>query len=161
MPAPSPLTEFRKKVSRFLGDVSMLTEITDDSLVAETRRLTGRSIDRTTFVRWRAGDRGAPLELFWLLMSAADQSERVAIGNLLLGQFGLKVVDAQQQSADHDLMREAVMATTTAGRLTQAVFEAQADGVVDEAERLNLRAIVGELSDQARSLLAATSRKAS
>lgn len=156
MPRRSPFCLLRKRVSRFLGDVSMVTDLTDDSLVAELRRLTGHNLDRTTLVRYRAGDRGAPLELLWLLMSAADQGERVAIGNLLLSQFDLKVTDVQQADHNGSLLRDAVRANATAGRLTEAALDALDDGVLDEAERLNLRTLAGELEQQARAVRAST-----
>ena len=91
--APSAFVPFRRRVARFLRDVSAVTSITDASLSAYIAALpAGEAVDHSTLSNYRAGRRGAPLELLWAILHHGDLSERCAVLQLIAGPLDLRVV---------------------------------------------------------------------
>lgn len=106
---------------------------TDESLSAFLSSV-GESVDRTTLVRWRAGERAAPLGLLPILLGHVD--DPAAVLDLLARPLGLRVVpDTDTDTDERGLGDRALELAELSGAVVATVRTALADGRVTADER--------------------------
>ena len=128
----NPCSAFQSRLLNWLRDRSACT---DESLVAYLRDL-GCDVDRSLVVRWRSGERVAPLGLLPAILGHCPEVARDLLA-WVAEPYGLRVVAVEPQDAG-DLASEALALAGAAGSLCQRVGIALADGVVTDAERADL-----------------------
>ena len=109
-------TALSRLQSSFLAHVRDLGLCTDESLVARLAEL-GETVDRTTLVRWRSGERQAPLGLLPVLLGHVD--EPAALLDAIARPLGLRVVPEGVSSGDY--RDESGDVSVALGALTAAV----------------------------------------
>lgn len=130
---------------------------TDDSLRGRLSEL-GEDLDRTTLVRWRAGERTAPLGLLPILLGHVD--DPAAVLDLLARPLGLRTVpDEDLDTDERGLSDRALELAERSGDVIAAVREALQDGVVDEVERERVSTAAARLRRTAAELETLTSRR--
>jgi hypothetical protein len=106
---------------------------TDESLSAHLSAV-GEPTDRTTLVRYRAGERAAPLGLLPILLGHVDDPG--AVLDLLARPCGLRVVaDTDIETDQRGLSDRALELAERSGVVVATVRAALSDGIVTADER--------------------------
>jgi len=144
---PTPL---RRHQIRRLEQLRSLGVMTDESLAAHLREV-GEPCDRSTLVRYRAGERTAPLGILDLALSHADEPAEVLA--LYARDYQLRVVpDLDVDTDERGLSDRALEIGTLTGEVVGAVRIALADGHVSEDERAEIRRAAAALRQAAAEL---------
>lgn len=145
----SPLSRHQ---AGFLEGFAALGLTKDSALAAELSEL-GEQTDRTTLVRWRAGDRRAPLGLLWVLLRhLRDAEERAQVLNLIAKPFGLRVVIDEQATEKAAPVEVALDVASLAGSIVELARASGADGKIDRQEADAFAQAAGALEDAAAAL---------
>lgn len=132
-------------------------QCTDESVVAHLAAL-DEHVDRTTLVRWRAGERAAPLGLLPILLGHVD--DPAAVLDLLARPFGLRVVpDTDTDTDERGLGDRALELAERSGEVVATVRTALADGRVTDEERQAITDAAAALRRAAAELEAVTSSR--
>lgn len=124
----SPLSRHQRAL---MQGVRSLGCCTDESLVAHLDSV-GERIDRTTLVRWRKGERTAPLGLLPVMLGHVDDPASVL--DLLARPLGLRVVpDCDPDSDGRSLTDRAMQLVELAGEVAKAVRGPRADDQLERA----------------------------
>lgn len=123
----SPRTALARQQAALLAVVRDHHLCTDESLSARLSEL-GETVDRTTIVKWRSGERQAPLGLLPILLGHVDHPETVL--DALARPLGLRVVSADDVSVVGDYRDEAGDVSVALGALTSAVRAGADPGTV-------------------------------
>jgi hypothetical protein len=139
--------------ARLLGGLYQTGLLPKDEYVGVTL-----GVDRSLVVRWRSGERVAPLGALPILLSAIeDLGDRAAALRVLAAPLGLEVVVPVDDGA-HGSACELVLALASAtGRLADAA----ADGRIDAAEVASVTETANRLEAVANQLRALARRSAS
>lgn len=118
---------------QLLEGIRALGLCTDESVSCRLAEL-GETVDRTTLVRWRSGERTAPLGLLPILLGHVD--DPAAILDLLARPLGLRVVeDVDVATDERGLVDRALEVAERSGAVVSTLRTAIADGQVDDLER--------------------------
>lgn len=118
---------------QLLEGVRALGLCTDESVVARLAEL-GEQLDRSTLVRWRAGERTAPLGLLPILLGHVDDPS--AVLDLLARPLGLRVVpDVDADTDERTLVDRALEVAERSGDVVSTLRAAQAAGELGDLER--------------------------
>ena len=156
-----PRSPLARHQAALLGAVRALGVATDESLAAYLDSL-GEVVDRTTLVRWRAGERSAPLGLLPVLLGHVD--DPAAVLDILARPLGLRVVpDGDLTTDERGLGDRALELAEISGGVVSTVRHALVDGHVTDAEREDVRRAAADLRRAAAELesLANARRRAS
>lgn len=138
----SPIQRLQRDALEPLRDRGLLK---DEALVARLAAL-GCDVDRTTIVRWRAGQRTAPLGVLLVALGFLGDEERLEYLAAVLEGYGLRAVPLADPGTDDRGLTDRVLEVGgLVGQLQSEARAAMADGHVDEVER-------AALSDLARHL---------
>lgn len=133
-----------------LEQLRLLGLCTDDSLVAAAAQA-GETIDRTTIVRYRAGERTCPIGLLDLVLHHVDDPG--AVLDLWARDHGLRVVpDGDIDTDERGLSDRGLEVAGLAGHVVEAIRSALADGRVERTESLNIARVAAELRRAAAEL---------
>lgn len=138
----NPRSPLARHQIRRLDQLRALGACTDESLAAYLREV-GEPCDRTTLVRYRAGERTCPIGLLDLALGHVD--DPAAVLDLWARDHGLHVVPEVDPDALGSVPEEAGDLTVALGRLIDAAHRREpADVIADLA-----RAVVREAEDVA------------
>jgi regulatory protein CII len=147
MNARSPLA--RHQIRR-LEQLRAIGVCTDESLAAYLREV-GEPCERTTLVRYRAGERSAPLGLLDLVLSHSGDAGSVL--DLWAREHGCRVVpDADPDTDERGLSDRAFEIVALTGTVASSVRDALADGRVDDGELDTIRLAAAQLRRAAAEL---------
>lgn len=142
----------QRQQARLLADMYRTGALPKDEYVAAVL-----GVDRTLVVRWRSGERQAPLGVLPVLLAEVDDLDaRAEVLRALAAPLGLEVrvpVDDGADATHTDLVMSLV---SSAGRLADAM----ADGRIDAAEGAALIRTAGRLEAVAQQLRALVRRSA-
>lgn len=143
-------TPLRRHQIRRLDQLRALGVATDESLAAYLREV-GEPCDRTTLVRYRAGERTAPLGLLDLVLGHVDHPAEVL--GLWAREYGLRVVpDADVETDERGLSDRALEVASLTGDVVSAIRTALADARVTADERETIRSAAADLRRAAAEL---------
>lgn len=119
----SPRSHLARIQRQRLTEIAELQILTDESLAAHLRALE-IPCDRSTLVRYRSGERTAPLALLDLILGHCDEGERIAVLEIWARPFGLLVVPQELSAGERwqirqraaELRRQAAELETLVGR---------------------------------------------
>jgi hypothetical protein len=132
--------------ARLLGDLYRTGALPKDEYAAMVL-----GVDRTLVVRWRSGDRQAPMGALPILLSEIeDVDARAEALRVLAAPLGLEVRVPVDDGADATATEMVMSLVSSAGRLADAV----ADGRIDATEGAALLRTAGRLEAVAHQLRA-------
>lgn len=118
---------------------------TDESLAGFLREL-GEPCDRTAIVKWRSGERKAPLGLLDLILSHVDRP--AAVLDLWARDHGLRVVPDIDPADGRTLSDRSAQVVEILAEVMKAVREGRLDRVADHAAEL--AHVASDIQAQAR-----------
>jgi hypothetical protein len=138
--------------ARLLGDLYRTGALPKDEYISAVL-----GVDRTLVVRWRSGERQAPMGALPILLSEIeDVDARAEALRVLAAPLGLEVRVPVDDGADATATEMVMSLVSSAGRLADAV----ADGRIDEAEGAALARTADRLEAVAQQLRALVRRGA-
>lgn len=148
----SPLARHQRDLLQAVADLGVCK---DAALACRLSEL-DEKCDRTTVVKWRSGERSAPLGLLPVLLGFVD--DPAAVLEVLARPLGLRVVpEGDLVTDERGLSDRALEIASLSGHVVAAVRDALRDGLVTADERVAIHEAAAQLRRQAAELEALAS----